>query len=394
MSDSSVLRVTGRRVEIDADLARTLVERGIGTLRVDADQVIVCGEFVLPGGVVHIRCRELAGEAATIDVGGRTPTPPWEGARAPDGTAQTVDGQPGQGGAPGMNGGSIGIVCQRVASAPRLLACGSPGGDSQSGGNGARPAPPAAAHNGAFNKAKDGGPYGGRVLKKFGLSYFLSVAYGQAGRNGGRGGDGGPPGKPGRGGDGGDIDMAFCESVATSVVARADPGAAGACGVPGNGAMGAPGGLGGLHRLYRYEWFKETISPLLNSRAAEVLAARRAYKLGERAASGQPGPDGRASDVTYSAPAGKSGAVCCRQVGTSEMAAAVDADFFRQMDRWARQALDCDAPNSAEDAVRWALSLLDAGGMPEEAPVLRESFGRLLIHAASAASVAKRLSGQ
>jgi hypothetical protein len=38
MSEASALRIAGRCVEIDADLSRTLVERGIGTLRVDADR--------------------------------------------------------------------------------------------------------------------------------------------------------------------------------------------------------------------------------------------------------------------------------------------------------------------------------------------------------------------
>ena len=66
---------------------------------------------------------------------------------------------------------------------------------------GLKPTTPAAS-NGKFNKDKTGGTYGGKVLKKFGLSYFLSVAYGQKGHDGGKGGDGGPPGMPGRGGNG------------------------------------------------------------------------------------------------------------------------------------------------------------------------------------------------
>jgi hypothetical protein len=231
-------------------------------------------------------------------------------------------------------------------------------------------------------------------LKKFGLSYLLSVAYGQAGRNGGKGGNGAPPGKPGCGGDGGNVDVASFAALSVPLVVQTYPGKAGVCGAPGQRGVGAPGGLGGLHRLYRYEWFKRTISPLLNSRVAEVREARKTYQLGERAATGQPGPDGLDSDVTYSATAGDAGAVSCRQVEAHEMAAAVDADLLRQMDIWARQALACDARDAAEGIVRWALLLLDASARPEEASVLRESFARLLTQIAALEAVAERVSAQ
>lgn len=169
MTDTSLLRIVGRRVELDAELAQTLIARGITQLAVDSEPGAREGEFALPGELVHIRCRKLDGVEPVIDVSARTPPPPWSEAKAPNGTPRKLDGQAGQDGVTGLNGGSIHIACQRIESAPRLLACGSPGGDSQGGGNGLKPTTPS-ANDGKFNKDKTGGTYGGKVLKKFGLS--------------------------------------------------------------------------------------------------------------------------------------------------------------------------------------------------------------------------------
>lgn len=379
MTDTSLLRIVGRCVELDAGLAKTLVARGITQLAVDSDQVRVNGGFALPGGSVQIRCRELDGAEPVIDVSARTPPPFWSEAKAPDGTPQKLDGQAGQDGAAGLNGGHIHITCQRIVSAPRLLACGSPGGDSQGGGNGLKPATPAAS-NGKFNKDKTGGSYGGKVLKKFGLSYFLSVAYGQKGHDGGKGGDGGPPGVPGRGGDGGSIDVVFCEA-SPAVDARVEPGAPGVCGAAGKGAKGGDGGLGGLHRLYRYEWLKRTFNVLMSSKNAEVAEARKTYKLSQRAASGRAGANGKDSKVRPTAKAGESGTVLCQSATNAELAASFDSDYLHSLVAWAEQALACAEAESAETIAHWGLSLLGAGAASDAAAALRQSLEDIAIHA-------------
>ena len=377
MPEPSHLRVVGRRIELDAALAQALAGRGVRTLAVDADQVRVSGAFVLPGAAVQIRCRELVGTDAVLDVSGVTPAPDWSEPRAPNGAPKSVDGQPGQDGVPGMSGGVIGIACQRLVSVPQLLACGSPGGDSQGGGDGLKPATPAAG-DGAFNKDKDGGRFGGRVLKKFGWSYFLSVAYGEHGRDGAKGGDGGAPGRPGPGGAGGTIDVSFGEASPPPRDARADPGAPGACGAGGKGAAGGDAGLGGLHRLYRYEWFKRTLERPMDSGNAEVVSARKTYKLAPRAASGKAGAPGRDSDVRYEAQAGAPGEVRWQSVTPGDPASRFDAGFLRQLNGWAERAFECGEPESAEAIARWGLSLVDAGAAPADATALRRSLEQLL----------------
>jgi len=376
MTDTSLLRIVGRCVELDAGLAETLMARGITQLAVDSDQVRVNGRFALPGGSVQIRCRELDGVEPVIDVSARTPPPPWGEAKAPDGTPQKPDGQAGQDGMAGMGGGSIHVACQRIVSAPRLLACGSPGGDSQGGGNGLKPTT-LAASNGKFNKDKTGGTYGGKVLKKWGLSYFLSVTYGQKGHDGRKGGDGGPPGVPGRGGDGGSIDVTFSEA-SPAVDARVVSGAPGVCGAAGKGAKGGGGGLGGLHRLYRYEWLKSTFNLLMSSNNAEVVEARKTYKLSQRAASGRAGANGKDSKVQPTATAGTSGIVHNQSATTAELAATFDSDYLRSVVAWAEQALACAEAESAETIARWGLSLLGASATPDEVATLRQSLERVL----------------
>lgn len=370
MPETAKLRIVGRCVELDASLAQTLVARGIGELAVDADRVRVRGEFVVPSATVAIRCRELAGEEAMIDVSGRTPPPAWS-------TPQAGVGQAGLDGAAGAGGGVIRIVCERLLSVPRLLACGSPGGDSQGGGNGLQPTTPK-ARDGAFNKARDGGPFGGRVLKKFGLSYFLSVAYGEHGRDGARGGDGLPPGQPGCGGDGGGIDVSICAPSPTLVDACADAGVPGICGTPGKGAKGGTGGLGGLNRLYRYKWFKKTFDLPMNSGNAEVASARKTYGLAPHAASGRAGPAGSDSDVEPTAAAGALGVVRCRSVEAADLATAFDAGFLRQLNDWAEQARDCAEVEAAQSIARWGMSLLDAGAASDDSASLRQSLEQLL----------------
>lgn len=370
MPETAKLRIVGRCVELDAGLAQTLVARGIGEIAVDADLVRVRGEFVVPGGTVAIRCRELSAEEALIDVSGRAPPLAWSAPRADA-------GQAGQDGAAGADGGVIRIVCERLLSVPRLLACGSPGGDSQGGGNGLQPTTPR-ARDGAFNKAKDGGPFGGRVLKKFGLSYFLSVAYGEHGHDGGRGGDGLPPGRPGCGGDGGGVDVSSGAPSPTPFEACADAGAPGECGSAGKGAKGGTGGLGGLNRLYRYQWFKKTFDLPMNSGNAEVAWARKSYGLAPHAASGRAGPAGSDSDVGLTAHAGAPGVVRCRSMEAADLATAFDAGFLRQVHDWAEQALDCAQVEAAQEIARWGVSLLDAGAAPADSMSLRRSLEQLL----------------
>ena len=376
MTDTSRLRIVGRRVELDAELAQTLIARGITQLAVDSDQVRVSGEFALPGGSVHIRCRKLDGVEPVIDVSARTPPPPWSEAKAPNGTPRKLDGQAGQDGVTGLNGGSIHIACQRIASPPRLLACGSPGGVSQGGGNGLKPTTPS-ANEGKFNKDKTGGTYGGKVLKKFGLSYFLSVAYGQKGHDGGKGGDGGPPGMPGRGGDGGCVEVTFSEASPV-VDARVEPGAPGVSGAAGKGAGGGAAGLGGLHRLYRYEWLKKTFEVPMNSRRAEVAEARKTYKLSQRAASGRAGAKGKDSKVQSKGEAGAPGTTHCQSATPAELAANFDADYLRKVAAWAEQAFECAETESAETIARWGLKLLDAGAVTDEESTLRQTLEQLL----------------
>ncbi len=376
MTDTSRLRIVGRRVELDAELAQSLIARGITQLAVDSDQVRVCGEFTLPGGSVHIRCRKLDGVEPVIDVSARTPPPPWSEAKAPNGTARKLDGQAGQDGVTGMHGGSIHIACQRIASPPRLLACGSPGGDSQGGGNGLKPTTPS-ANEAKFNKDKTGGTYGGKVLKKFGLSYFLSVAYGQKGHDGGKGGDGGPPGMPGRGGNGGSIEVALGE-ISPAIDARVEPGAPGVSGASGKGAGGGAAGPGGLHRLYRYEWLKKTFEVRMNSRRAEVAEARRTYKLSQRAGSGRAGAKGKDSKVQPKAEAGAPGIARCQSATPADLAANFDADYLRKVTAWAEQALECTETEPATTIARWALTLLDAGAAADEATTLRQMLEQLL----------------
>ena len=376
MTDTSRLRIVGRRVELDAELAQSLIARGITQLAIDSDQVRVCGEFTLPGGAIRLRCRELSGLDSAIDVSARTPPPPWSDATAPNGTLQELDGQAGQDGVAGMNGGGIHIACQRIVSAPRLLACGSPGGDSQGGGNGLKPATPQ-AHDGAFNKDKTGGPYGGKVLKKWGLSYFLSIAYGEHGHHGEKGGDGGPPGMPGCGGDGGSIDVIVCTALPV-VEARAEAGAPGLCGAAGKGASGGEGGLGGLHHLYRYEWLKQTFDLPMNSRHAEVLDARKTYNLSQRADSGRAGASGKDGDLRPAATAGMPGASCLESATHTELAANFDADYLRKAAAWAEQALECAETESAATIARWSLKLLEAGAAADEAATLRQALEQLL----------------
>lgn len=370
MPEIACLRIVGRRVELDADLAQALVGRGIVQLAVDADQLLVSGEFTLPGGTVHLRCRELSGDQAVIDVSGRKPPAPW-------GESPAADGQAGQDGAAGAAGG-VRIVCQRLLSAPRILACGSPGGDSQGGGNGLKPATPDTRRAGAFNKAKDGGLFGGRVLKKFGLSYFLSIAYGEHGHEGAMGGEGLPPGQPGRGGDGGRIDVTCGEPLPASVDMCVDPGAPGVCGAVGKGGKGGDGGLGGLNRLYRYQWFKKTFDLPMNAKNAEVKAALKAFKLSSRAASGRPGPVGSDSTVQFTAASGAPGVMCCQSGQAVDLAPDFDADFLRHATTWAEQALACAEAGAAEAIARWALSLLDAGAAAADAPALRQALEALL----------------
>jgi len=369
MAEAAKLRIVGRRIELDAGLARALLARGIAQLAVDGDQVRVSGDFTLPGGTLHIRCRELLGDQAVIDVSGPPPPSPS--------TARAADGQTGQDGAAGTTGGVLRIVCQHMLAPPRLLACGSAGGDSQAGGHGVQPTTPA-ARNGAFNRSKSSGRFGGRVLKRFGLSYFLSVAYGEPGRDGARGGDGWPPGRPGDGGDGGRIDVTTGETAPATVDAHVEPGAPGACGAPGKGAQGGDGGLGGVNRLYRYQWFKPTLSLPMTSGNAEVAWARKAFRLAPRAASGRAGPDGSDSVRQFVASAGKAGVIRCRAVMPAELAACFDADFLRQASAWAEQSLACAECQMAETIVRWALSLLDADAAPSETGALRQSLQQLL----------------
>ncbi|WP_291994940.1 hypothetical protein [Candidatus Accumulibacter sp. ACC003] len=377
MPEKSRLRIVGRRVELDATLARTLLAGGITQLAVDADQLRVRGEFALPGGRLHLRCREMVGSDAIIDVSGRTPPTPWSEASAASGTAPAVDGQRGQDGVAGVAGGVVRIVCQRVRSAPRLLACGSCGGDSQGGGKGVQPTT-ASASNGAFNPRKTGGRFGGRVLKKFGLSYFLSVAYGEPGHDGARGGDGGPPGRPGRGGDGGTIDVTIGEALPAALDTGVEGGPPGGCAAPGKGAKGGDAGLGGQHRLYRYQWFKDSITPLLGSRAPEAAWARRTFGLASRAASGKAGADGSDSDVRLTAAAGAPGVRLCQTLAANELAVAFDADFLRQAKLWAEQARTRGDAEAAAAIARWALSLVEANAATAEATSLRQALQQLL----------------
>ena len=258
----------------------------------------------------------------------------------------------------------------------QLLACGSPGGDSQGGGNGLKPTTPS-ANEGKFNKDKTGGTYGGKVLKKFGLSYFLSVAYGQKGHDGGKGGDGGPPGMPGRGGDGGRIEVTFGET-SPAIDARVEPGMPGVSGAAGKGAGGGAAGPGGLHRLYRYEWLKKTFEVPMNSRRAEVAEARKAYKLSQRAAAGRAGAKGKDSTVQPKAKAGASGTARCQSTTPVDLAANFDADYLRKVTAWAEQALECTETESATTIARWALTLLDAGAAADEATTLRQALEQLL----------------
>ena len=377
MPEAPTLRIVGRRVELDAALAEALVARGVARLAVDADQVRVKGAFALPGATVQIRCRELRGDGAVIDVSGVTPAPPWAEPRAANGTPAALDGKAGQDGPPGMAGGKIHIACQRVVSLPRLLACGSPGGDSQGGGDGLTPATPA-AREGKFNKDKDGGSFGGKVLKKFGWSYFLSVTYGEHGHDGARGGDGGPPGRPGRGGDGGTIDVTLGEDCPPPEEARVEPAGPGACGAGGKGAAGGAAGLGGLHRLYRYEWFQETLEWPMDSNDKVVVAARKKYGLTPRAASGKAGAAGRDSEVRYQAEAGIPGAVRRRSVTSADLASHFDGVFLRHLVDWAEKAALGGDAESAQTIARWGLALLDAGTAPREAAALRPPLDALL----------------
>jgi len=377
MPEPSQLRVVGRRVELDAALALALAGRGVRTLAVDADQVRVSGAFVLPGATLQIRCRELLGADAVLDVSGVTPASAWTEPRAPRGTPAALDGQAGQDGAPGMAGGVIGIACQRIESVPSLLACGSPGGDSQRGGDGLTPATPAAG-DGKFNKAKDGGTFGGKVLEKFLASYFLSVAYGEHGGDGAKGGDGGAPGRPGPGGAGGTIDVTVGEDCPPPLDTRVEPGAPGACGAGGKGAAGGAAGLGGLHKLYRYEWFRETLELPMDSNHHVVVAARKKYGLTPRAASGKAGAAGRDSEVRYQAEAGIPGAVRWRSVTPADLASRFDRDFLRHLGDWAEQAVTCGDAASGQAIARWGLALLDAGAAPADAAALQPALQNLL----------------
>lgn len=363
MAEAAGLRILGRRVQLDAGLVQALAARGIARLTVNADQVQLSGEFALPGGTVEIRCRELVGGGAVLDVSGRTAPPPWTGPRAANGTPEAVDGKSGQDGLPGMPGGAIRLTCQRIVSAPRLLACGSPGGKSQGGGDGLKPATPA-ARDAEFNSAKDGGAFGGKVLKEVrivGVTYKLAIAYGEHGRDGAKGGDGGAPGRPGSGGDGGTIEVTTGDASSPQPSAQVEPGAPGVCGAGGKGAGGGDAGAGGRHRLYRYDLLKGELNLPMDSGDAEVKEARKTYNLAPRAASGKAGAPGKDNAAVFEAKPGAPGTYRWQPVEPSGLAARLDAEFLRHLADWAAQALEQGDAEPAGAMARWGSRLIESG---------------------------------
>lgn len=294
-----VLRLSAAtlRLSENDDLDQRFSPR-FGRIELWADTVEVHGWVRLHGREIRIRARCIvaapAGERpAVIDVSGAPAQPDFDpGAASPRlaGTPSAPDGQRGRDGGPGQDGGVVDIVVDEVRGALGLAANGSRGGNSERGGNGARPA----TVNGvdaAFLKAKwpRRSAYGGGVLQKPGaFNKYVAWAAGQSGGDAKPGGAAGAAGQPGNGGRGGRIGLRYSGPTAPTLATIADGGAAG---LPGEPAQpGAPGaaGTGGRNRIYVYDIFK-THEAFARAGADKVVDGfARRYRIAARAPSGKP----------------------------------------------------------------------------------------------------------
>jgi hypothetical protein len=211
--------IVGRRFDVPAALLQARRK-----LAIHADEVVLRGPYTAQYAELYLNCRTLVCDGnATIDVSGADGQGYLVGFKPPIQGSPGVDGDAGDDGKPGVKGGVIVIVSEKISGSLKLVAQGGKGGRAQDGGDGT------------------GGTHGARGLDGIDLHGHES---GEPGKPGGKGGDAGKAGTPGAGGDGGTINV-ICASDPKTVECYArggEPSDKAEHGAPG---AGGPGGIGG-----------------------------------------------------------------------------------------------------------------------------------------------------
>ncbi len=330
---------------------------------IEADTLWIEGLVRLPGRVLDIRARVIEAHAvderpATLDVSGGPAHPDFHaGTSAANGTPTKPDGLAGQDGGAGCAGGSVAIAAERVNGALHVRADGSPGGDSQSGGNGAQPKQVNGV-DGAFLKAKwpAKGRYGGRVLQGQGLQNYVAYAAGQPGGDAKAGGAAGASGQPGDGGRGGKVHLQL-GSDATTVTTSAAGGAAGQPGASATPGAAGKAGSGGRNLMYSYNITKTRKAYARAGVDSVIDDYAKKFSIAARAAGGCGGAkDGPVPPLPTARP-GPDGEVSVETVSSEALGALLDVDFLRLVLAGASTALAAGDEALALQRYRWLATI-------------------------------------